>query len=433
MKKLFTCFFAIGSLYASAQVVTPDVYLRGHYVEVGTGHLGYYGSNTIAPTGYHPHLPGSSNLGFVADPGMTGWSTSPSSHYAGDYFVPGYPFEGWELQEGGTLRIQGFNSGSTTSSFNTVGGTGAVVTESYSTSGSKVIGTWEGTFDSIDINQVTTLDTNDLFFTVKVTFTNLSVSPKNDLYYVRAVDPDNDETWTGGSFATDNMVNYQSPLSGGVSAVTATGISSAHPTVTYGSADTASRAFIFTNWSISLTQDLAAFYAENTSAGGTSYYDTGVNHMGDIAIGIIRYIPHLATVDSAADSVLRTTSTSTLHPANTATFTYFVAFRPDAVDSAIARVTGSSTVVPTAISNVNNTPSVRVYPNPAHDNITVSGLKATDHFSVFDIVGHQVIADETSNGTSQVLSLRGIPAGSYMLIVTDEKGNVNNRIPVRKM
>jgi hypothetical protein len=166
---LFTSAIAL-SFGAQAQMVGTDVFLRGAYVEVGIGHLGYYGSDAAAPSGYHPH--GSTKVGFVADPGMTGWSTG-SSHYMGDYFLPGSPFEGWDLQvTSDAVRCQGYNTGSSGSAFVTSGGgpyTGANL--SYSTSGSTVIGTWQGTIDSMTVTQVTTLDTNALYFTVAVTFT----------------------------------------------------------------------------------------------------------------------------------------------------------------------------------------------------------------------------------------------------------------------
>src|SRR5690348_12855350 len=96
--RIASIFLALFITYSSpGQVSGSDIFLRGHYVEVGIRGLGSYGSSGSAPAGYHPHLGTgitTSNLGFVADPGMTGWSTSPSSHYMGDYFYPGSPFEG---------------------------------------------------------------------------------------------------------------------------------------------------------------------------------------------------------------------------------------------------------------------------------------------------------------------------------------------------
>ena len=158
-----------GATQANAQMVGSDVFLKGKYVEVGIGHLGYYGSDASAPTGYHPHLYAgdtTDRLGFVADPLMTGWDTSSSSHYMGDYFLPGNPFEGWYLQAG-TKRCQGYNTGIDTSLLVYRGITTASGgNTAYTTSGSTVSGTWTGAIDSIGISQVTTLDTNALFFTV---------------------------------------------------------------------------------------------------------------------------------------------------------------------------------------------------------------------------------------------------------------------------
>ena len=170
-----------------AQVSGTDVFLKGRFVEVGIGHLGYYGSDTAAPAGFHYHCPSCppvGRIGFVADPAMDGWTVGTPPQM-GDYFLPGSPFEGWELQVDGK-RCQAFNHGAS-SVFAYSGGmdtcTGA--NTSYTTSGSYVIGTWEGMVDSITVLQETSLDTNSLYFSVKVTLTNTASTPRNNIYYLR--------------------------------------------------------------------------------------------------------------------------------------------------------------------------------------------------------------------------------------------------------
>jgi Secretion system C-terminal sorting domain len=420
---LFTSAIAL-SFGAQAQMVGTDVFLRGAYVEVGIGHLGYYGSDAAAPSGYHPH--GSTKVGFVADPGMTGWSTG-SSHYMGDYFLPGSPFEGWDLQvTSDAVRCQGYNTGSSGSAFVTSGGgpyTGANL--SYSTSGSTVIGTWQGTIDSMTVTQVTTLDTNALYFTVAVTFTNLAVAPKDDIYYFRSLDPDNDETWLGGGFSTNNIINSQNPGVSGVAEVTATGLSSMAPTLSLASPDTASRAVIYNSWPISISTDLATVYNE-TYTGSGSQFTAGVPDNGDIAIGLIMHVPHLATVDSAADSVLRVTSTAVRHPANSATIHYFYAFSPAAVDSAIAHYNAPSTHT-LGIQNVNATADINVFPNPATNLVNVTGLLATDKLTVYDLMGREVLQPQSGR-----FSVSSLPAGHYIIAVSDANGNVRSRTKLQK-
>ena len=415
-----------GATYAKAQMVGTDVFLKGKYVEVGIGHLGYYGSDAAAPAGYHPHLPGYSiqNLGFVADPAMTGWDTSSSSHYMGDYFLPGDPFEGWYLQAG-TEKCQGYNTGSPSSLLSIVG---------TAASGSTVSGTWQGAVDSIGITQVTTLDTNSMYFSVKVTVTNLGTLPIDDIYYFRSLDPDNDETWpaSGGSFNTDNVINNQMPDTFGLSAVTATGQSTTHPPLTLGTTDTASRAVIYDTWPITIGTSLATVYNGTATS---SYYDVGTDHPGDIAIGLIMHVAHLATVDSAGDSVARTTSVVARHPANTATFSYFYAFSADAVDSAVAHANATTGTVPSlAIKNVNTVADVKVYPNPSKDMINVTGLTAGDNVTLYDMVGRNMGQNWVAGGQRiNSFSYNNVPAGAYLLTVSDANGNVKARVSVRKM
>jgi hypothetical protein len=304
----------------------------------------------------------------------------------------------------------------------------------YTTSGSKVIGTWEGFIDSIIVTQVTTLDTNALYFSVDVTFINTAVAPKNNLYYLRSVDPDNDETWAGGGFPTHNIINYQMPDTFNVSAVTATGYSTSAPALTLGTTDTASRAVIYNSWPIALTVDLATVYALSPTVGsGTAYYNVGVDHPGDIAIGLIINIPHLATVDSAGDSVLRTTASGAMHPANQRTIHYFYAFGADGLDSAVAHghSTGTSTGT-LAIKNVNNTPSINIYPNPAHNIVNIAGVNSTDRVALYDMMGRQQQNWEVYRQGTNTFSLNGVSAGAYVVVVSDANGNVRSRTPLHK-
>ncbi len=443
MKKIYFLLPLIGisllsAQTSNAQMVSGSVFLKGHYVEVGIGALGYYGSDTTAPAGYHPHLIGgvpANRVGFVADPLMTGWDTAAAHHYMGDYFLPGSPFEGWDIQIGGK-RCEAYNNGPTAISFMYGGGMGTCFgyNTGYATSGSTVSATWQGTADSVTITQVTTLDTMDFYFTVKVTLTNTAVAPKNDIYYFRSLDPDNDETWTGGGFPTNNTIDLQMPAAT-ASMVTAVGMSSTLPPLSLGSPDTASRAVIYNSWPITSTTDLATVYNETWGGGTGAFYTAGVNHPGDIAIGLIMNVPHLATVDSAGDSVLRTTSSGMLHPANTASFTYFYAFSTAGADSAIARLnrgySGTGTLS-TGIHQVNT--DINVYPNPAKNLVNITGLNTTDHVSVYNMMGQTVINNQqaTTQGLNTI-SLNNLPAGAYVLIVTDENGAIRSRVPVRKM
>ncbi len=418
----------VGSLFlagnANAQMVSGDVFLKGRYVEVGIGHLGYYGSDNAAPTGYHPHT--STKVGFVADPDMDGWATGTPA-YMGDYFLPGSPFEGWMLQVDGP-RCQGYNTGSSTSSLVcSAGGVGSGANLSYTTSGSKVIGTWQGVIDSVQLTQITTLDINNLYFTVKIVLTNLGILPKDDLYYLRSVDADNDQTWPGGSFSNNNKIEAQMPDSA-ASIVTATGTSTTMPTLSMGTSDTNSRALIYGSWGMTVSQNLAAVYNRTYGA----FYTAGVNYPGDVGIGLVFHVAHLASVDSAGDSTYRTTAEYALHPKNTASFTYFFAFGRQGLDSAL-KATAYTHTLPLAVNNV-NAQSINVFPNPAQNTINIDGLNADDNLALYDMMGHQInVSWSVSHAGLSAFPMSGISVGNYILLVTDAHGNARLRTPVRKL
>jgi Secretion system C-terminal sorting domain len=421
MRKLATLTLALSALVlrSNAQISGSNLYLQGNYVEIGMTQYATYGASS-APAGYHPH-PAGGGLGFVADPYHTGWDTSTASstsHYMGDYFYPGSPYEGWEIQID-TNRHQEFNMSS---------GSSIGTLTSYTTSGSKKSGTWVGTFDSIQISQTTTLDTTDLYFTLTVTMTNLSHVPLDNIYYLRTVDPDNDETWPGGSFVTNNAIENQSTDTTVVSA-TGTGYSWAY--LALGTTDTNATALTYLSWPISGTLDLTTMYGETYVDGGTMYTQ-GSTNTGDYAIGLVTMIPHLSTVDSAGDSVYRTTPM--LHPANSATVTLFYAFSEEAKDSAIARMSRPASAPSLNVNNVNEAASVKVYPNPSKDIVNISGLDATDHVVLYDMMGNAMEQNWNVTGRSiNTFRYNNEAAGAYLLIVTDATGNIKARVSVTKL
>jgi hypothetical protein len=300
----------------------------------------------------------------------------------------------------------------------------------YSNSGGVISSTWQGTFDSVNITQVTSLDTLGVFFTIKVTLTNMASTPRNNIYYFRTLDPDNDETWTGGGFPTKNIIQHQMPDTFNVSLVSATGYSSSAPYLGLGTSDTASRAVIYNAWPIVVTQNLAAIYAGTYTTG--AYYDEGVYHNGDIAIGLIKNIPHLASVDSAADSVLRTTSAGERHPANSASFTFFYSFSQAGSDSAIVHTKPHYPSPGTLAIKEANTAVVTMFPNPAKEQVKITGLSQDDNISFVDMMGRQVLQTRAV-GANCTVSLRSLPAGGYVVVVSDAGGNVRSRQPLQKL
>jgi len=192
--------FTINS--ATAQIVGANVFLKGNYVEVGINTCGAYGTPSAPPAGYHPTEGG---LGFVADWESDGWG-SGTPVYCGDYFVPGSPVEGWQLQIGPTWW---------TNTDQSCGGSDIPGDVSdYTYAGGVYTGVWTGNLTTgttdLDITQITTLPEDALYFVTRILLCNNGADPLNNVYYKRNVDPDNDQPWSG-DFTTDNVIVYQPP------------------------------------------------------------------------------------------------------------------------------------------------------------------------------------------------------------------------------
>ncbi|MGB4931127.1 MAG: hypothetical protein WBP43_14220, partial [Chitinophagales bacterium] len=176
--------------------------MKGLYVEVGINTCGAFGSSVAPPAGYHPTEGG---LGFVADWESDGWATG-TPIYCGDYFVPGTPVEGWQIQIGANVWT---NTDQGCSPSDIPGD----VTD-YSFAGGIYTGTWTGNITTptvdLDVTQITTLPEDKLYFVTRILLCNNGDEPLEDVYYKRNVDPDNDQPWSG-DYTTSNVIVYQPP------------------------------------------------------------------------------------------------------------------------------------------------------------------------------------------------------------------------------
>ncbi len=213
---IFLTLFLFGHL-SFAQIVGADVYLQGQYAEVGISSCGKFGTEITAPPlgpygAYHPNI--GTTLGFVSDAGKNGWGTAGPAipyltggtvtlpNYCGDYFRPGTPEEGFVVRVNGTNYI---NNGSS-------GCAGAMIPGSvtdYAISASMAKGTWVGNIavpgGTVTISAETTVKINKTYFVTIVTITNNSPNPITDVYYMRTLDPDNDQPWSG-DFTTRHRI-----------------------------------------------------------------------------------------------------------------------------------------------------------------------------------------------------------------------------------
>jgi gliding motility-associated-like protein len=289
--------FVSGNL--SAQISGTNCFLQGQWLEIGVLRNGAFGAGGI-PAGYHPHtgaaVPSGTMLAEVYDYGQDGWAVG-TPQYMGDYTYPGSPFEGWGLQVNGG-RTHAFVPGTYTHGGAPLGSlTGALTT--YTNVGGRAISNFAGTASGggMAVRQETRVDTNASWVVVTTVMTNTTGTAMPGVYYLRSCDPDNNQTWPGGGFGTNNIVTYQNDIRHRV-LVSATSSSGPASYLGLGTKDCRAKAFIYTWWSMPISVNFADMYNETVTGSGMYYYDN-VNHPGDIGIGLVYNIGTVAPGDSA--------------------------------------------------------------------------------------------------------------------------------------
>jgi hypothetical protein len=114
MAFMLLCLMVVSASDTMAQIITGNAFLQGSYVEVGVAPCGRFGTTVGAPAAYHPR-PGTitggtgvvaRSLGFVADFQADGWNVGNPS-FAGDYFIPSNPEEGFSVRFNGSVLRNG--------------------------------------------------------------------------------------------------------------------------------------------------------------------------------------------------------------------------------------------------------------------------------------------------------------------------------------
>jgi len=301
---ILAAIFCLGKASYGQLVTGSNMFLQGAWLEIGMCPNGAFGGTNI-PAGYHPHLGfGGGNLAECYDYGHDGWAVG-TPPFMGDYTFPGSPFEGWTIQVNGQ-RAQGYYNGAGTFTFSGGGTMTGASHTSYINSGGSIIGNWAGTTNggNLDMKMETRVDTFASWVVCTVKMYNKTSAPINGVYYWRSCDPDNDQTWPGGSFTTDNVIDYQNDALHRVS-ITATGRSATKPPLTLCTKDCRAVGVIYGSWGLTVGQDLAAVW--NKTYGSptgfpTAHYNVGVNHPGDIGIGIVFNVGTICANDSASIS-----------------------------------------------------------------------------------------------------------------------------------
>jgi hypothetical protein len=225
MKKFLLLFSLSLGICSYSQMSGSEGYLTNGFIEIGIN--GLYGCegaridsvNTL-PGGYHYRsTPGFYNLfGFMANPQMDGWI-----EYNGDFFTPGSPENGWGLTfvTANDTFITCNNNSNISPLFTTINGS---ITSSDFLSACRYI-IWEGTHNDslngvyLDVEIKYELCDSDLYYTTITTITNNGDSLL-DFYYLRNIDPDNNQP-ISGDFFTKNTIVQQVTASNNISIVTA--------------------------------------------------------------------------------------------------------------------------------------------------------------------------------------------------------------------
>ncbi len=316
MKKYSVLLLLSSLLLASQTVVAQmsgdNIFLPGHFVQVAIADNGSFGSTVSLPSGYYhnsptqgvyDHATGSytstnSRLAFIYDAGHDGWTTG-SPAYFGDYTMPGSPYEGWSIQINGTQSNAWYTNYQSSASGFSGGGTLAGSNISYTNAGGRLTALWKGsagTSGVLKIEQTTYLDTNASWIKVTTKFKNTGSSALPNVYYMRAFDPDNDQT-SSGSYNTRNTINYQNDYYHRVM-VTAAGTSYTTQTVALATKDCRAKCFrtLYGSWPTGGTS-CATYWGG--SASNTAYSGSGSS---DDAIGLVYNLGTIAAGDSTTIS-----------------------------------------------------------------------------------------------------------------------------------
>ena len=167
----------------------------------------------------------------MADYRKNGWT----GQYGGDYFTPGYPFEGFSVKWDGASSLVNSGGGDERHPLPRPGGHQQPATPTRSSGPARSASGG----DQLKIIQTYAFKSGDLFFTANVQLINTGTTTLPAVKFAREVDPDNDVSWPGGSYTTVNRLVAQPPNATNQALVTATGTVVTDMTLGLGAIDAA--------------------------------------------------------------------------------------------------------------------------------------------------------------------------------------------------
>lgn len=297
----FLFIFVVLSRPLQAQLIAGDIFFRGNYIEAGIASNGTIGSGKSSPVSYHSLVSGASpaRLGIVADPDKDGWVNGKPA-YIGDYILPGFPGEEWDIQVNG---ITGRAQRNVSDSAFTAGLSGYNV--SYSSYGNLREGRWIGKFEGLNIEQKVTIDVNQMYVLFTVKLKNTMGFALNDIYYNRIADPDNEveQVRAAGSsaysgYATRMKIVNQVPNTKQQVIVSAAG-DSFKSYIAICSKDCRARAY-FVPDGLLPNDRLDTLYAGIGKA-SVYFYNSGSTYFNDVGMGMVF---NIGTIDAGDSTII---------------------------------------------------------------------------------------------------------------------------------
>ena len=180
----------------NAQIVGSNCFLMGINQEVGIHTLGYEGTSPGSiPAPFPTHYRGfTSRLAFLSNADLSvPWSTS---NYMGDVIMPGSPEGRFGMEVDGVTQFNSSAAGSGITSFGL---------SNYTIYGKCKSVDWDGIYAGIQVHMNYIMDTTKTYYRIIITLTNTNPIAKNNVFFYKSLDPDNNQD-VGWGFATTNTI-----------------------------------------------------------------------------------------------------------------------------------------------------------------------------------------------------------------------------------
>jgi len=90
----------------------------------------------------------------------------------------------------------------------------------------------------------------------------------------------------------------------------------------------------------------------------------------------------------------------------------------------IRKVTFNPACSPESVNELNNTSSISIYPNPAKEQLTITGNKDVKYITILNTLGQVLVEQNSYNSDKAVINVSNLGSGVYFIKVSDKNGNV---------